>query len=87
MYHSDQGGYPLGIAALIETEFITDVELARCTKTGAEYCYRPPAAGDGSSVTTVACVDPDTPRGKRPHSFRNSLLVLEKGGRIVEVRR
>ncbi len=29
IYYSDQGGDPLGIAALVETEFMTDVKLAR----------------------------------------------------------
>ena len=87
MYYQDQGGYPSRLAALVEAGFITDDELTRCTKTGVEYYYRPPAAGASSDAAVAACVSPETPRGKRPHSFRNSLLVLQKGGKIVELRR
>jgi hypothetical protein len=29
-------------------------------------------------------VNPNTQPGERPHSFRNSLLVLQKGGKIME---
>lgn len=87
MYHNDQGAYPPALGALVETDFITDVELTRCTKTGADYYYRPPTRRASSATTIAACVNPDTPRGKRPHSFRNSLLILQKGGRIVEVRK
>jgi len=87
MYHNDQGAYPPALGALVETDFITDVELTRCTKTGADYFYRPPASGDPSKATVAACVSPQTSPGQRPHSFRNSLLILQKGGRIVEVRK
>ena len=87
MYHNHQGAYPPALGALVESDFVTDVELTRCTKTGTAYYYRPPAPRDGSTSTVCACVPPDTPAGKRPHSFRNSLLILQKGGGIVEVRK
>ncbi len=87
MYYNDQGAYPPTLSALLETGFITDDSLLRCTKTGAEYYYRPPSTKDSVATTVAACVDPATAQGQRPHSFRNSLLVLQKGGKIVEVGR
>jgi prepilin-type N-terminal cleavage/methylation domain-containing protein len=87
MYHSDHGAYPPTLGALVATDFITDVELTLCTKTGAEYHYRPPTSRDRSDASVAACVSPDTTPGKRPHSFRNSLLILQKGGRILERRK
>ncbi len=87
MYYNDQGAYPPTLSALLETGFITDDSLLCCTKTGAEYYYRPPTPKDSVETTVAACVDPAIPQGRRPHSFRNSLLVLQKGGKIVEVGR
>ena len=87
MYYSDQGGYPPDLAALVRTGFITDDGLIRCTKTGAEYYYQAPKAGGGPEALVAACVDPATPQGQRPHSFRNSLLLLQRGGKVAEVGR
>ena len=87
MYYNDQGGYPPTLSALLQTGFITDDSLMRCTKTGAEYYYHSPTTDDLVEASVAACVDPATPEGQRPHSFRNSLLTLQKGGKIVEVGR
>ena len=87
MYYNDQGGYPPELAALHETGFITDDTLLMCTKTGAPYHYEVPQPGEPVDSTVAACVDPQTPQGERPHSFRNSLVILQRGGKIVEVGR
>ena len=87
MYYDDQGNYPPSLRALVDTGFITDDSMLCCTKTGAEYYYCQPTVGDSVATTVAACVDPAIPKGQRPHSFRNSLLVLQKGGKIVEVGR
>lgn len=87
MYYNDQGGYPPTLAALFEGGFITDDSLLCCTKTGAEYYYDPPTRKDPVDAAVAACVNPTIPEGQRPHSFRNSLLILQKGGKIVEVGR
>jgi len=84
MYYNDQGDYPPSLSALLDAGFITDDSLLRCTKTGAEYYYCPPTRKDSVDTTVAACVDPATPEGQRPHSFRHSLLGLQKGGKIVE---
>ncbi len=87
MCYNDQGGYPPTLSALLEAGFITDDSLLCCTKTGAQYYYHPPLPDDSVDTVVVACVDPATPSGQRPHSFRHSFLVLHKGGKIVEVGR
>ena len=87
MYYNDQGGYPLELAALHQTGFITDDTLLLCTKTGASYYYEVPNPGEPVDTTVAACVDPKTPSGQRPHSFRNSLLILQRGGKILEAGR
>lgn len=87
MYYSDQGGYPPELSALLDTGFITDDTLLRCTKTGAEYYYSRPKPGGPIDSTVAACVDPETPAGQRPHSYRHSLVLLQRGGKIVEVGR
>ena len=87
MYYDDQGGYPPNLAALQKSGFITDETLLRCTKTGAPYYYKVPQPGGPIDSTVAACVDPKTPPGQRPHSFRNSLVILQRGGKILEVGR
>ena len=87
MYYNDQGGYPPELAALHQTGFITDDTLLLCTKTGAPYYYEVPQPGEAVDSTVAACVDPKTPAGQRPHSFRNSLVILQRGGKILEVGR
>lgn len=87
MYYDDQGAYPAQLGALGAAGFITDDALLACTKTGAAYWYAQPAPGTPFQTIVAACVDPGTQAGDRPHSFRNSMLELQKGGKIVEVGR
>ena len=87
MYYQDQGAYPDTLQRLAETGFITDDSVLLCTKTGAPYHYERPSPSTPTDRTIAACVDPKTPVGKRPHSYRNSLLTLQKGGKLVEVGR
>jgi len=85
MYYDDQGGYPPSLAALDQTGFITDDTLLLCTKTGAPYYYKVPQPGESVDSIVAARVDPKTPPGQQPHSFRNSLVILQRGGMILEV--
>jgi len=87
MYYDDQGAYPAQLEALAAAGFITDDALLACTKTGTGYWYAQPVKGAGWQTVVAACADPQTPAGDRPHSFRNSMLELQKGGKIVEVGR
>lgn len=87
MYYNDQGSYPDSLQQLARAGFITDDSVLLCTKTGAVYYYERPTPETPVNRTIAACVDPRTPAGKRPHSYRNSLLTLQKGGKMVEVGR
>jgi hypothetical protein len=37
-------------------------------------------------TVVAACVAPQTPSGQRPHGFRQTLMELQKGGKILELR-
>ena len=87
MYYNDQGAYPPDLRTLYDTGFITDDTLLVCTKTGRTYHYAQPDAKTATDEIICACVRPDTPDGERPHSFRHSLVALQKGGKLVEIGR
>jgi prepilin-type N-terminal cleavage/methylation domain-containing protein len=87
MYYNDQGAYPPELRTLYETGFITDDSLLVCTKTGGTYYYARPDEQTPTDRIVCACVRPDTPDGRRPHSFRHSLVALQKGGKLVEMGR
>ena len=84
-FRRDRGANPPNLRALYDEEYITDDSMLLCTKTGAEYYYD--ADATAKDALMVACCDPKTPVGKRPHSQRRSLVALQVGGKIVEVGR
>ena len=84
-YHADYGQYPPQLDSLLPGQYVADPDLLRCTHTGALYYYARPN-GVNATDTLAACVDPATPSGQRPHGQRTSLVVLERGGRIRELR-
>jgi len=78
----DKGAYPATLRQLYDEGYITDEAVLRCSKTGVEYYYSPPARGEGAQAVVCACCDPQTPAGQRPHGFRGSLILLQAGGGI-----
>jgi prepilin-type N-terminal cleavage/methylation domain-containing protein len=87
MYMSDWGAYPTDLSALARSGEVTDDSVLLCTKTGAPYSYTRPQAGVPANGIVASCVAPATPKGERPHSYRNSFVSLQKGGKIAEVGR
>jgi len=87
MYFNDQGAYPDELQRLTEAGFITDDSILLCTKTGVPYYYSQPTPDTPIDELIIACVAPDTPQGQRPHSYRNSFVGLQKGGKLLEVGR
>ncbi|HEY3397627.1 MAG TPA: prepilin-type N-terminal cleavage/methylation domain-containing protein [Armatimonadota bacterium] len=84
MYYGDNAAYPATVEALGAAGLVSDDALLRCPRTGEYYYYVPPPPGAPLDSTLAACADPATPPGQRPHGFRQSLLVLEKSGKIGE---
>lgn len=84
-YHADYGQYPPQLQSLLPGQYVTDPDLLRCTHTGAFYFYAPPS-GPNAQQIVVACADPATPVGRRPHGQHTSLVALERGGRVWEIR-
>jgi len=82
-YRRDRGGNPPDLQALCDRGYLTDDSLLLCSKTGARYFYDKGA----KSVSGVicACCAPGTAKGKRPHSGRESFVVIQAGGKLVEV--
>jgi len=85
MYREDHGRYPATLEELLRGAYITDDSVLHCTKTGTTYYYAQPTPNADPNQVLCACLRPDTPKGKRPHGFRNSLIVLYVGGKITEV--
>ena len=86
-YRQQKGSYPPGLQTLVKEHYITDPSILTCTKTGALYYYRQPPPMAAPDTIVVACIDPSTPAGDRPHARGRSYLVLKAGGQIVEVGR
>jgi len=80
----DRGGYPATLRQLYDEGYVTDEAVLLCSKTGAEYYYRSPVRGGGSSAIVCSCCDPHKAPGKRPHGFRGSYILLQAGGGIRE---
>ena len=86
MYYDDYGQYPRALVNVSQAGYVTDDSLLRCSKTGDYYFYQPPQPGQPVETVVAACVDPKTPVGSRPHGFRQSLIELQKGGKLLELR-
>ena len=84
MWVEDHGTRPEKLRQLYDKGYVTDDAMLQCTKTGAEFHYDAKA---GRDEIMVACVHPDTEKGKRPHSFRQSYVAMLGGGKIVEIGR
>jgi prepilin-type N-terminal cleavage/methylation domain-containing protein len=84
MYFDDYGRYPEALPQVAAGGYVTDDGLLRCTKTGDWYYYAPPDSRTPPEATVVACVALTTPAGQRPHAYRTSLVLLQRGGKIVE---
>jgi prepilin-type N-terminal cleavage/methylation domain-containing protein len=83
-YRQQKGTYPARLEDLLAARLITDPAILRCSKTGALYYYQAPPTEAGPELVAVACVNPATPRGKRPHARGDSLLLLHLGGQVEE---
>ena len=84
-FRRDHGANPTTLRQLYTAGYITDDSLLLCTKTGVEYHYDPTASAPETLI--VACCPPETPKGSRPHSLRESLVALQAGGKILEIGR
>ena len=84
MYFDDYGRYPDALPRLAEGGYVSDDAILRCTKTGDWYYYAMPETGAPRETVVASCVPPITPSGQRPHAYRTSLVVLQKGGKIAE---
>ncbi len=81
----DKNAYPATLRQLYEERYLTNEDVLICSKTGVEFHFEKPLGGDPKAIV-CACCEPDTALGERPHGFRESLIVLEAGGVLRELR-
>ena len=81
----DKNAYPATLRQLYDERYITNEDVLYCSKTGAEFHFGKPLGADPEAIV-CSCCDPETASGERPHGFRESLIVLEAGGALRELR-
>ena len=81
MYAEDHGHYPPTLQALYDEKYLDQKDLLFCTRDQKPYFYRPPGANAGREDVIVACVDPATPAGRRPHRHGSLEVVLQLNGK------
>ena len=75
LYAEDHRRFPARLQELVDGRYLENPGLLRCDKTGADYYYRPvPLSAPGQSVL-LACCDPRTDAGNRPH--RNGAALVQ----------
>lgn len=86
LFVEDKGRFPKSLDELTKGGYLDDPDCLKCPKTGRPYWYRPPKSLYNGRAIIASCVPPDTPKGKRPHGFREVALVLRASGKVDELR-
>src|SRR5262249_30930850 len=81
LYAEDHGRYPAALQEVSEGRYIDPQGILRCSRGEHAYYYRPPGPNAGREDVIVACVDPATPAGKRPHGNGLVAVVLQLNGK------
>jgi prepilin-type N-terminal cleavage/methylation domain-containing protein len=80
LYAEDHRRMPARLSELWDERYIENPDLVRCDKTGREFYYRPqPLISKGNPVI-LACCDPATLSGKRPHRHGTTFVRLPRHG-------
>ena len=80
LYVEDHHAYPKSLDALYTGHYLEQRSLLRCDKTGHDYYYRPAPLNAKPEEVLLACVDPTTASGKRPHRHGTVSVVLHANG-------
>jgi prepilin-type N-terminal cleavage/methylation domain-containing protein len=80
-YVEDHGRMPAALDELLQKRYLLDVDILRCSKTGAEFHYHAVSPDGASDQVVASCVPPDVPRGKRPHGQGDGYAFLRLSGK------
>lgn len=86
LYAEDHHAYPKSLDELYTGHYLEQRSLLRCDKTGREYFYRPASLAAKPEEVLLACVDPTTASGKRPHRHGTVTVALHANGEAHLVR-
>lgn len=82
MYAEDHGRYPAKLKDLFEGRYIDRSDLLRCERGEHEFYYSPPVKDAARDAVLMACVNPTTQAGGRPHGHGMVNVVLQLDGAI-----
>jgi prepilin-type N-terminal cleavage/methylation domain-containing protein len=80
LYAEDHHRFPRALGELYDGRYIEQRSLLRCDKAESEYFYRPVPLTASREQVILACCDPATPRGRRPHRHRTVFVQLHVHG-------
>ena len=86
LFVEDKGRFPKSLDELVRDGYLDDPDCLKCPKTGKPYWYRPPKSPYDREAVIASCVPPETPKGKRPHGFKEVTLILRANGKVDELR-
>lgn len=80
LYAEDHHRYPAQLQELVDQRYLDSANLLRCDKTGAEFYYHPVPLSAAPAELLLACCDPKTESGKRPHRHGLGIVELHRSG-------
>jgi prepilin-type N-terminal cleavage/methylation domain-containing protein len=80
LYAEDHHRYPARLQELVDQRYLDSANLLRCDKTGAEFHYHPVPLSAAPAELLLACCDPKTESGKRPHRHGLGIVELHRSG-------
>jgi len=86
LFAEDHHAYPKSLNELYAGHYLDQRSLLRCDKTGREYYYRPAPLTAKPEEVLLACVDPATATGKRPHRHGTVSVLLHANGEATLTR-
>ena len=86
LYAEDHRRLPARLQELYDGRYIESRGVLLCDKAEAEYYYRPLPLNAPRGQVLLACCDPATPTGKRPHRHGTVSVQLPLGGAAAPAR-
>jgi prepilin-type N-terminal cleavage/methylation domain-containing protein len=86
LYQEDHRRRPAALEDLTREGYVESPATLRCDKTANAYYYRPAPLTAAPETLLLACCDPRTPAGRRPHRYGDMLVALTAAGEPRRVR-
>lgn len=82
LYREDHRRMPARLQELVEGRYLDHAAVLRCEKQEAEFFYRPAALDAADGQIVLACCDPATKSGSRPHRHGTVSVQLPMRGPV-----